>query len=305
MPELLSIFLNVLAPVFAIVLVGYIAGPRLDLNARTVSRLAYFVLVPPFIFNVFSAADIEAGLAARMILFILVVTALSATVAFLIARGLGRSPEMIGAYVLIAAFGNVGNFGFPIIQFALGDEALVDAAVYFLAVSTFGFVVGVIAATLTKSGERGNVLGALLAVFKTPGVLAVIPALLFNAFGWQLPLFAGRAVELLAGALIPVMLLGLGIQLATMGRLRLDLDMAASSATRLLGGPALALALAPVFGLEGIARGAGVLQAAMPAAILASLIALEHDLLPDFVTTTVLFSTLASAVTLTIVVAIV
>ena len=159
MPELLSIFLNVLAPVFAIVLVGYFAGPRLDLNARTVSRLAYFVLVPPFIFNVFSDADIEAGLAARMILFILVVTALSATVAFLIARGLGRSPEMIGAYVLIAAFGNVGNFGFPIIQFALGDEALVDAAVYFLAVSTFGFVVGVIAATLTKSGERGQRVG--------------------------------------------------------------------------------------------------------------------------------------------------
>ena len=136
-------------------------------------------------------------------------------------------------------------------------------------------------------------------------MLAVIPALLFNAFDWQLPLFAGRAVELLAGALIPVMLLGLGIQLATMGRLRLDLDMAASSATRLLGGPALALLLAPVFGLEGIARGAGVLQAAMPAAILASLIALEHDLLPDFVTTTVLFSTLASAITLTVVVAIV
>ena len=39
----------------------------------------------------------------------------------------------------------------------------------------------------------------------------------------------------------------------------------------------------------------------MPSAVFAVLIALEYDLLPDFVTTTVLFSTLASAVTLTVV----
>lgn len=43
----------------------------------------------------------------------------------------------------------------------------------------------------------------------------------------------------------------------------------------------------------------------MPTAVLTSLIALEHDLIPDFVTTVVLFSTVASAVTLTIVLAIV
>jgi len=70
-------------------------------------------------------------------------------------------------------------------------------------------------------------------------------------------------------------------------------------------GPALALALAPLFGLDGIERAVGVLQAAMPAAVLASIIAVENDLLPEFVITTVLFSTLLSIVTLTIVLAIV
>ena len=43
----------------------------------------------------------------------------------------------------------------------------------------------------------------------------------------------------------------------------------------------------------------------MPAAVLTSLIALEHDLLPDFVTTTVLFSTILSSITLTLVLALV
>ncbi len=41
----------------------------------------------------------------------------------------------------------------------------------------------------------------------------------------------------------------------------------------------------------------------MPSAVFCSLIALEYDLAPEFVTTTVLFSTLASALTLTAVLA--
>jgi predicted permease len=63
--------------------------------------------------------------------------------------------------------------------------------------------------------------------------------------------------------------------------------------------------LAPFFGLTGIERGAGILQMSMPVAVLASLIALEHNLMPDFVTRTVLFSTVASSVTLTVVLALI
>jgi predicted permease len=107
----------------------------------------------------------------------------------------------------------------------------------------------------------------------------------------------------MAGALIPLMLLTLGIQLAGMGRPRIDRHVAAASLVRLLVTPVLAVALAGVFAITGVERSVGIIQAAMPAAVLTSLIALEHDLIPDFVTTVVLFSTVASAVTLTIVLA--
>jgi predicted permease len=109
----------------------------------------------------------------------------------------------------------------------------------------------------------------------------------------------------MAGALVPVMLITLGIQLAGMGRVRVSLDGVLAGSVRLVAGPILAIALAVPFGLTGIERGAGILQASMPAAVLTTLIAMEHDLLPDFVTTTVLFATLASSVTLTIVLAII
>ena len=107
---------------------------------------------------------------------------------------------MTAAYVLVAAFGNVGNFGLPIIQFKLGELALVAASFYFLILSVYGFMVGVTAATW----HQGTRLRALWMAFKTPAVLAVLPAFLVNWFDWPLPLFIGRAVGLLAGALIPV-----------------------------------------------------------------------------------------------------
>ena len=88
-------------------------------------------------------------------------------------------------------------------------------------------------------------------------------------------------------------------------RVEISRDVYIASAIRLIGGPILAFTLVIPFGLEGIERGAGILQASMPTAVLATIIAMEYDLLPDFVTTTVLFSTIVSVVTLTTVLALV
>lgn len=301
MTQLFSIFLNILLPVFALVATGYIAGPRLQLDARTLTKFAYYVLVPSFIFNVFKDAVIPAGLAVRMAVFMTLATLGVVVIAFVVARVMGRTGQMVAAYVLVGAFGNVGNFGLPIIQFKLGDEALVAASVFFLVGSTAGFIIGVMAATW----HQGSGLNAIWAAFKTPGIIAVFPAFAVNFLDLPVPLFVDRAVGLLAGALIPTMLVTLGIQLSGMGKLRVGRDEIVGGTLRLVAGPALAFALAPLFGLTGVARGAGVLQMSMPVAVLASLIALEHNLMPDFVTRTVLFSTVASGVTLTVVLALI
>jgi predicted permease len=293
--QLFSIFLNILLPVFALVVTGYVAGPRLQLDARTLTKFAYYVLVPSFIFNVFKDAVIPAGLAVRMALFMTLATLGVVVIAFVVARLMGRTGQMVAAYVLVGAFGNVGNFGLPIIQFKLGDEALVAASVFFLVGSTAGFIIGVMAATW----HQGSGLNAVWAAFKTPGIIAVFPAFAVNFLDLPVPLFVDRAVGLLAGALIPTMLVTLGIQLSGMGKLRVGRDEIVGGTLRLVAGPALAFSLAPFFGL------AGILQMSMPVAVLASLIALEHNLMPDFVTRTVLFSTVASSVTLTVVLALI
>lgn len=301
MMQLLPIFLEILAPVFIVVMIGYFGGPRLGVDARSLSRIAYYILAPAFVFDLFSVADIRFMLALRMALFIVLVTTGCVLVAIVLARVMGHRGAMVSAFVLVTAFGNVGNFGLPIISFRLGEEALVAASVYFLIMSPYGFLVGVTAA----AWDRGGAGSALFSAVKTPAILAVIPALIVNWLDVPIPLTVGRPVALLGSAMIPIMMLTLGVQLGSMGRPRLSLDVIAASSVRLLVGPVLAFSLAALLGLTGIPRGAGILQASMPSAVFAVLIAMEYDLLPDFITTTVLFSTLASALTLTAVLALV
>jgi malate permease and related proteins len=292
MVELLSIFVNILTPVFLLVGIGYFVGPRLELETRTLSRFSYYILTPAFFFNTLSTAVIPLTLAVRMALFILTVAIVGVVIAWLIAWGLRYPPRIIAAHVLVAAFGNVGNFGIPIIQFKLGEAALGAASFYFLILSTFGFLCGVIAATWQQRVGLSGVVGSLL-------------GFAFNLIEVPLPLFAQRAASLLGGAMIPTMLITLGVQLAGMGRPKFSRDVWIASLGRLLIGPALAMLLVVPLGLTGVERGAGILQASMPTAVLALLIALEYDLLPEFVTTAVLISTVASALTLTVVLALV
>jgi hypothetical protein len=110
---------------------------------------------------------------------------------------------------------------------------------------------------------------------------------------------------LLGSAMIPIMIVALGVQLSGIGVPRLNRDMLVAGALRLVGAPLIAVVLAMPFGLSGLERSIGIIQSAMPSAVLASIIAFENDLLPEFVTATVLFSTLASVVTLTVILTIV
>ncbi len=298
---LLEIFFNNVMPVFVLVMIGYFVSGRLGLEGRTLTRFAYYVLVPAFVYNIMSGARMEAHLALRMIGFILLVHVAVALLGFGVGKLLRRSPEMVGAYVVIAVFGNVGNFGLPIIEFRLGSDALVAATFYFLAITMVAFVVAVAAA----NWHRGGGVGAAWAVFKTPALIALVPSLLVNWSGVDLPAFVERSTSLLAGAMIPTMLVTLGVQLAAMKQIRFSADVVIASAIRLIGGPVLAAVIVIPFGLTGLERAAGILQAGMPAAVLATIIALEHKLLPDFVTTTVLFSTLSSLLTLTVLLALI
>ena len=299
--QLASVFLDVVAPVFAIVTLGFLLGPRLALDARTVARVAYYAFVPGFVFDVISRADVPLARAGRIALYILATHVVFGAVAWGVARALRRSREVAAAYVMLSVFGNVGNFGLALLQFRLGEAVLLPATIYFVVSTLVSFVVcvGVAAAV------RGSGLGAVASVFKTPALLAAVPALAVSLGDLELPLLVSRTVGLLSSAMIPTMLFGLGLQLAATRGLRVSADVLVASGLRLLVAPAIAALVVIPFGLTGVDRAACILQAAMPAAVLVAIISAEYDVAPGFVMGAVLFSTVGSLPVLTLLLAVV
>ena len=96
--ELLSIFLNVVVPVFTLVLLGYLLGPRLKLQYRTLSRTAYFLLIPAFVFHVLSTVKIDLDTAGRMVAGISLIYIATGLIGWSVARIMRYDREMAVAW---------------------------------------------------------------------------------------------------------------------------------------------------------------------------------------------------------------
>ncbi len=71
---------------------------------------------------------------------------------------------------------------------------------------------------------------------------------------------------------------------------------------RLIGGPIVALMIITVFRLEGVMAQALFIASAMPTSVNSAVIAEEYKSHPDFAAQTVLFSTVASMLTVTVII---
>lgn len=298
---LLSVFLDVVLPVFGVVGAGYLLGPRLKLEARTLSRTAFYLFVPAFVFNVISSTHVEAAAAGRMAAFVVVSCALFALLGFLAARLMRCTREMTAAFVMVSVFGNVGNFGLALVDFRLGPEGLAPATIFFVFINIVAFGTAVVAAAWAAGGG----MAALLSILKTPGLMAVGPAVIVSYFGIELPPTVTRIVGLLAQAMIPVMLVALGLQLSEAEGLKVGPRVAVASMIRLVAAPMIAWAIIGFFGISGMDASAGIIQSGMPVAVLVSIVAIEYRVEPTFVTTTVFFTTVMSLPTLSILLSII
>lgn len=295
MLELAALFGNNLLPVFAIAGAGYLLAARTRLDARSVSHVAFFLFAPCLVFDVIVDSEVQGGAVLRMVGFSLACLLLLGGIAALIARWMSWSRPLTAAVVLCVLLPNAGNYGLSANLFAFGEEGLVQASLFFVVGSIVSYTVGVLVASLGRSGLAA----ALKGLPRVPAVWAVVLALASVASGRQVPLPVDRAVELLGAACIPTLLVILGMQLqASIGRGPWK-PLLFAAGMRLIGGIAMALLLAPRFGLQDVARQAAVLQAGMPSAVICIILATEYDAEPAFVTSVVLITTLASPLTLT------
>lgn len=207
-----------------------------------------------------------------------------------------RLPQALAsAFILSVAFINSGNYGLSLNHFALGEAGLLWASIYFITSALWTNSVGVYIA----SAGRMDPLRAVKNLARVPAVYAIFLSLILRALNISLPQAISRPIELLASATIPMMLLVLGMQISKTGPpKRLGL-LSIVVALRLILSPIVAWFMANALRMPMIGMQAGVLESAMPTAVLASILALQYDSEPDFVTGAILVSTMLSPITLT------
>lgn len=296
---LLSIFVSDLLPVFAIAGVGFLLARFAGVQVQTVSRLTFHALAPALVFNTLVTSTADGGQVGRLTLFYALVALSAGVMARLAAIPLRLDRRALSAFLLVVVCSNSGNYGLPVALLAFGQEALTFASVYFIASSIFSYTGGVF---LAASGRR-SVRDALRGVATVPAVYGAVAAALTMSLGIRVPGPVMAPITLLSAAALPMMVLVLGMQLERASWPERPAVVAAAVVVSLVLTPLAALGIAYMVGLRGAAFQAGVLQTSMPTAVITTILAVEFDVLPDFVTSVVFASTLLSPVTVTLMIA--
>ena len=295
MINLLTIFSNNLLPILLVAGTGYIAGKWLNVEARSISRVVFYIFSPCLIFDLLVTSQLNNGDMLRMIGFAVASILTVGAITWLLGRIIKLERKMMAAVMICAITINAGNYGLSLNMFAFGEDALAYASLFFVTSAIITYTVGVTIASMGKSSLADSLKGLV----KLPAVYAVILALIFITLKWELPLPLSRSVSLLGDAAIPGMLLVLGLQLQNNHRTRNIRALILANGMRLIGGMGVGFFMAAIFGLQGMAYNAGVLESSMPTAVLSTILATEYDAEPAFVTTAVFSSTLLSPLTLT------
>ena len=295
MTVLLAIFASDILPIFLIAGVGYLLARFLDASVKTLAHVVFYALVPCLVFNLLVTSKMTGGQFGRMAAMAVLVTAAMGLVGRLAAVPFRMSRPELSAFLLVVMFSNSGNYGLPVVLFAFGQEALSHATVYFVTGSVMTYTVGVF---LAAAGRR-SVRSALVGIAKVPHLYAVAVAVVVVWTGMKIPLAIMRPVGLLSEAALPLMVLVLGMQLERATLPDRPALVAVAVGLSLIVAPLVALGLASLLGLSGAARQAGVGLASMPVAVVTTILALEFDVAPAFVTSAVFASTLLSPLTLT------
>lgn len=294
--ETVQLLIDVLGPVVLIVGVGAVVGPRLGLDIATLSKVAYWILGPAFVFNIFANTTLEAATALRLVAAGAGAVVGAALLAMVLAPSFGLRGPAASATIMNSAYGNVGNAGLAIAVFALGDDILDRAGVLMVTIMFLGTLLSVWLGTRQTDSALAAARRALL----SPMILAGIIGFVLNLLDASMPVVVDRSVKTIAGALIPVMLLTLGLQLAVVGSLRWMRSTSLVTIAKLIAAPLIGWAIAVALGLEGDDVAVVILQCAMPPAVFCMVLALEHDLEGERTTNDVVTTTLASLITLPI-----
>lgn len=294
MEPLLRIF-----PVFAVILVGH-AGRRLGLLPAEfqgpANRLAYYLAVPCLIFLKVAAAPFREVFRPDWIAAALAATLLLWCAALVLGPMLRLEGPARGTFVQAAIHSNLGYIGLAVTYYGLGDPGLQVAGVFAAFFMLLNNLLSVVALGRYGAAVPGP---AALArrVLLHPVILASLSGLAWSLGGRPLPPLVSDTLGILGSMGLPLALLLIGAGLGAEA-LRRPLPVTAIVLLKNLALPAVGALLLTLAGAGGVERAAAVLLLGAPSATLTLVMGREMGGDPGLASAAITASTLASAASL-------
>lgn len=298
---MLQVFLEVVLPVALIAILGGLVGRWRLIPVAPVSALVFYLFSPALVFHSLSTTTIPGGDALRIVAVGVGTYVAMYLVAMAWSLAARHDAPARAGFALASVTANAGNMGLPVALLAFGAPGFDIAVVNFVVGAGLAYSAGIVIASMAG----GTAAEALRAPFRYPVVYAAAVGILINVTGISLPVTIAAPVETMAGAAVPVMLVVLGLQLQTAVGLDNVRDTAAATIAKLLVAPAVSWLIGTALGLDDFTRNTLVILSAMPAAVIATVLATEFNARPAFVTRVVVVSTLSSMVTVTVLISLV
>ena len=269
----------IILPVLAVVALGYgwqRSGQRFE--TEFVTRLLTLIGTPCLIFATLTRVEVSPASYGQTLtagLLILIVLACFGLVALRLLRLSYR------AFLPAIIFPNAGNLGLPLSLFAFGEEGLGLAITFFALLAVLQFTVGQAIAAGSVSPAR---------LLRTPIIYVLVLAVIMVGTGTPTPRWLDNAVSLLAGMMIPLLLLSLGSSLARVRPSQLKTS-ATVGVMRMVIGFSVSVAVTHLLGLDRVASGVLIIQASAPPAVFNYLFAQLYGNRPEEVGGVVFTST--------------
>lgn len=296
---MLPILVDVIAPIFLIIAAGFAAGRVIDLDRRALGRSVLYIFAPALAFDSLTNTALAADELGQIVAFVLLATTILGVIVWVGTKAARLSIPRQNAFLLSTLLMNSGNYGISASLFAFGPPGLERAVLFFSVSQMLMYTLGVYLAS------RGHHTGwqPLLNIFRLPVTWAMALALLIRFAGWPVPGFLAKGAALAGAAAVPVLLVALGIELSRVAGVREWPGVVSASVLRLIVSIPVGLLAGRLLGLGGVTLAVCLLQFAMPTAVTPVSLALEFGADPEFVTSVITVTTLASVVTLTVLLA--
>ncbi|WP_028540197.1 AEC family transporter [Paenibacillus sp. J14] len=296
--SVVSTLLGVLVPLAIPVAAGAILARFRAWDTKPLLTLYLYVLSPAIIFDTLRGAHISTDELYSTIGFALV------NLLFMwgIAQGIGKiarlDPAEQAGLTLISTLTNSANYGLPLVLLAFGQLGLDKASVYVITQMIIVNTAGVYFAARSQF----SVQNAVKSVFTLPAVYAAALAVFLKCFGLHLTAGLEQGIGMVADAYSPVVLTILGAQMIKVGRAEAKQVKPAGfwtgTAIRLLLAPFVALVTLKLLGISGLLFSVLFIQACMPVAVNAVVLAERFDAASGLVSKCIVWTTLASFLTL-------